>query len=83
MAPSNARAPKISERAHPWAHSCSPAAVGGYPSITVPAGYADAHLPLGVSFIGRRYCDEELLELAYSFEQATRARVRPLCLPTL
>ncbi|NDU76266.1 amidase [Actinomadura sp. DSM 109109] len=83
MAPSNARAPEISERDHPWVHSCTPAAVGGYPSITVPAGYADRRLPLGVSFIGRRNRDEELLGLARSFEQATRARKRPLYLPTL
>ncbi|MEV0661126.1 amidase family protein [Actinomadura luteofluorescens] len=83
IAPANGRAPEISEHDHPWVHSCTPAAVGGYPSITVPAGYADTQLPLGVSFIGHRNRDEELLGLAYSFEQATRARKRPLYLPTL
>ncbi|MGI5419937.1 amidase family protein [Actinomadura luteofluorescens] len=83
MAPSNGRAPKDSELVRPWVFSGGPAAVGGYPSITVPAGYADAQLPLGVSFIGRRNRDEELLGLAYSFEQATLARKRPLYLPTL
>jgi amidase len=83
MAPSNGRAPKITERGHAWVFSGAPASVGGYPSITVPAGYADARLPLGVSFMGRRNRDEELLGLAYSFEQATRARKRPLYLPAL
>jgi amidase len=83
MSPTNGRAPEISERDFAWLHSCGPAAVGGYPSITVPAGYADSQLPLGVSFTGRRNRDEELLGLAYSFEQATLARKRPLYLPTL
>ncbi|GAA2303674.1 amidase family protein [Actinomadura luteofluorescens] len=83
MSPTNGRAPEVSERDFAWLHSCSPAAVGGYPSIAVPAGYADSQLPLGVSFTGRRNRDEELLGLAYSFEQATQARKRPLYLPTL
>ncbi|WP_216858004.1 amidase family protein [Actinomadura verrucosospora] len=84
MAPSNGRAYEIlGPGDHPWVHSCSPAAVGGFPSITVPAGYADAELPLGVSFIGRRNHDEELLGLARTFEQATRARKQPRYLPAL
>ncbi|MEV4003700.1 amidase family protein [Actinomadura sp. NPDC049753] len=83
MAPSNDPATGLSERRKTWVYSYTPAAVAGYPSITVPAGYADTYLPLGVSFIGHRNRDEELLSLAYSFEQATRARKRPLFLPTL
>ncbi|GAA2398681.1 amidase family protein [Actinomadura vinacea] len=84
MAPSNGRAFEISQlRNLPWVHSCIPAAVAGYPNITVPAGYADAQLPLGVSFIGHRNRDEELLGLAYTFEQATRARKVPMYLPSL
>jgi amidase len=35
--------------------SSAPAAVAGYPAITVPAGYATADLPLGVSFFGGRW----------------------------
>ncbi|MGI5207156.1 amidase family protein [Spirillospora sp. CA-108201] len=83
MSPTNSRAPGVSQRDFAWLHSSAPAAVGGYPNITVPAGYADSQLPLGVSFTGRRNRDEEVLGIAYSFEQATQARKRPLYLPTL
>jgi amidase len=54
----------------------SPAAVAGYPSVTVPAGVA-AGLPIGLSFIGTAGTDEGLLGFAAAFEAATRALVRP------
>jgi amidase len=56
--------------------STSPAAVAGYPSITVPAGYARG-LPIGLSFMGRAYSEAALLKLAYAFEQATKVRRAP------
>ncbi len=56
--------------------SSSPAAVAGYPSITVPAGFVFG-LPVGISFFGRAYGEPTLLKLAYSFEQATRVRRPP------
>ena len=49
--------------------SSSLAAVAGYPSITVPAGFA-LELPIGISFFGRAYTEHLLIKLAYSFEQA-------------
>ncbi|MBZ4371435.1 amidase [Corallococcus sp. AS-1-6] len=56
--------------------SSTPAAVSGYPSITVPAG--DVHgLPVGVSFIGRAWSEPVLLKLAHAYEQAARARRKP------
>jgi len=62
---------------------CStPAAVAGYPHITVPAGTA-LGLPVGLSFFGRAWSEPVLLKLAYAFEQATKARVRPALLPTI
>lgn len=56
--------------------SSTPAAVAGYPSITVPAGYA-SELPIGLSFIGRAWSEPQLITYAYSFEQATKARKAP------
>lgn len=54
----------------------TPAAVAGYPHITVPAGFVRG-LPVGISFFGPAFSEPVLLKLAYSFEQATKARRRP------
>jgi amidase len=57
------------------------AAVAGYPSVTVPAGFVFG-LPVGVSFFGRAWSEATLLKLAYSFEQTTRHRKAPGYKPT-
>jgi amidase len=56
--------------------SSSPAARAGYPNITVPMGYING-LPVGISFFGRAWSEGELIEMAYSFEQATQVRKAP------
>jgi amidase len=56
--------------------STSPAAVAGYPSITVPIGQVQG-LPVGLSFFGRAWSEPRLLGLAFAFEQATRFRQPP------
>ena len=53
-----------------------PAAMAGYPHITVPMGYV-SELPIGLSFFGRAFSEASLLTLAYAFEQATLARRLP------
>ncbi|MFQ5678579.1 MAG: amidase [Gemmatimonadota bacterium] len=56
--------------------SSTPAAVAGYPDITVPAGFVHG-LPVGISFFGRAWSEPTLLRLAYAFEQATGNRRAP------
>ncbi|MFJ7978441.1 amidase family protein [Peribacillus sp. NPDC096379] len=53
----------------------------GFPEITVPAGATKEELPVGVSFLGLAYSEQSLLDLAYSFEQATDARTIPKTTP--
>ncbi len=60
--------------------SSTPAAVAGYPSITVPAGEAFG-LPIGLSFIGGAWSEPRLIALAYAYEQATRHRRAPTFRP--
>jgi len=61
---------------HVLASSTTAAAVAGYPSITVPAGFVFG-LPVGLSFFGRAWSEGALFRLAYAFEQATKARKPP------
>ena len=59
----------------------SPAAVAGYPHITVPAGFV-GDLPVGLSFFASAFQEPRLISLAYAFEQATHARRSPVFLRT-
>ena len=61
--------------------STSPAAVAGYPHITVPAGYVFG-LPVGISFFSTAWQEPNLIKFAYAFEQATQYRRQPRYLPT-
>ncbi|HEY4216561.1 MAG TPA: amidase [Gemmatimonadaceae bacterium] len=54
----------------------APAAVAGYPHVTVPMGFARG-LPIGISFVGTAWSEATLLKLAYAFEQAGAARRAP------
>ncbi|EMF47589.1 amidase [Planococcus halocryophilus Or1] len=52
-------------------------AKAGYPSITVPAGYTSSGHPVGVTFSAQAFSEARLIELAYSYEQATMKRKAP------
>ena len=62
--------------------SAGPAAIAGYPDITVPMGFASG-LPTGVSFFGRAWSEPTLLRIAYAYEQATNHRAAPTFAETL
>ncbi len=61
--------------------SSSPAAISGYPSITVPMGFIQG-LPVGISFFGRAWSEPLLIGMAYSYEQGTHYRKPPRFLKT-
>ena len=56
--------------------SSQPAAVAGYPNITVPMGFVHG-LPVGISFFGEAWSEPTLIGLAYAYEQATGHRQPP------
>ncbi|HSG49319.1 MAG TPA: hypothetical protein VLA43_15970 [Longimicrobiales bacterium] len=58
------------------AGSSGPAAIAGYPSITVPNGYVMG-LPVGTLFFGRAWSEPTLVRLAYAYEQASMHRRAP------
>jgi amidase len=59
----------------------APAAVAGYPHVTVPMGMVHG-LPVGLSFVGPAWSEATLLKLAYAFEQTAPARRKPSFAPT-
>ncbi|CAN1307605.1 Probable amidase At4g34880 [Linum perenne] len=53
-------------------------AIGGYPAISVPAGYDEQGKPFGIVFGGLKGTESSLIEASYAFEQATKARQAPV-----
>jgi amidase len=62
--------------------SSTPAAVAGYPSLSVPMGFAYG-LPVNLSFIGAAWSEPTIIKAAYSYEQATKHRQKPRYLPSV
>ena len=62
---------------------CYMASTTGFPEITVPAGFTADILPVGLSFLGRPFSEEQLIGFAFDFEQATSARRVPAYTPKL
>lgn len=55
-----------------WMRSCYYVTVTGLPSISVPCGFTDDGLPVGVQIVGRHQDDFGVLQLAYAFQEATK-----------
>ncbi|GMN48690.1 hypothetical protein TIFTF001_017851 [Ficus carica] len=56
-------------------------AIGGFPGISVPAGYDKNGVPFGITFGGLKGSEPKLIEIAYDFEQATQVRKPPTFKP--
>ncbi len=82
MAPTNAPARALDTGDSAAPSTATPAAVAGYPNVTVPAGFAGP-LPIGMSFIGGHGADTAVLRFAAAFERAAPARRAPAYLPTM
>jgi amidase len=84
VAPSNAPAwlTDYANGDHYVGGNSTPAAVAGYPNVTVPAGFA-FDLPLGISFMGKPWSEGTLIRFASAFEHATRHRRVPDLRPTV
>ena len=67
----------------PTASATNIANLTGFPDLIVPAGFTGDNLPVGISFFGPAFSEQRLLSLGYNFEQATRARRRPVHTPAL
>ena len=57
------------------------AAIAGYPHATVPMGTVHG-IPSGISFIGGKDRDADVLMVAFAYEQLTNNRVEPQYLPS-
>jgi Asp-tRNA(Asn)/Glu-tRNA(Gln) amidotransferase A subunit family amidase len=55
----------------------------GFPAITVPMGYVQGALPVGLQLVGDAYTEATLIKLAYAYEQATQHRRPPASTPPL
>ncbi len=57
--------------------------LSGFPDLTVPVGYTEQNLPVGMSFFGQEFSEPTLIGLAYDYEQEAQVRVSPANTPAL
>ena len=55
----------------------------GFPAITVPMGVTYQRLPAGLQFVGKPFCEPQLIRFAFAYEQATRHRLPPRGFPAI
>lgn len=60
----------------PLVHQQSPANVTGQPSVSVPCGFTEEGLPIGMQIIGRPFGDHAVLRMAEAYEAATGWHLR-------
>ena len=63
--------------------NCHISAHSGLPAISMPGGFTNDGLPVGMEFLGHEFAEGELLQLAYSWEQATHHRRVPASTPAI
>ena len=63
--------------------NCRLSAISGLPAVTVPAGFAEDGMPVGMELLGRAFAEPKLITLAYAYEQATHHRRPPATTPRL
>lgn len=59
------------------------ATASGFPAVTVPMGFTQDTLPVGLSFLGRAWAEAGILRVAYAYEQATGHRRPPVLAPPI
>jgi amidase len=52
----------------------------GLPSLSIPAGFTDARIPVGFELIGKPHSESSLLQFAYDYEQKVNPRIAPILL---
>jgi hypothetical protein len=63
--------------------NCQLSASTGLPAISVPAGFTDEGVPVGLELLGPAWSEATLLSIAFSYEQATHLRQAPAATPAL
>ncbi len=65
------------------ATNCQLSAASGLPAISMPAGFSDDGVPVGIELLGTAWSEAKLLSIAYSYEQAAHPRRPPPTTPAL
>lgn len=63
--------------------NCQLSAASGLPALSVPAGFTDDGLPIGVELLGRAWSEPDLLKIGYGWEQVAGLRRAPFSAPAL
>jgi aspartyl-tRNA(Asn)/glutamyl-tRNA(Gln) amidotransferase subunit A len=64
----------------PWLRNTRPFNAFGLPAVSIPCGFTDDGLPVGLQIAGPKFDESSVLAFAHAFEQATKGsqRVPPI-----